>query len=1602
MKKTTTIQFSDAGRKAKQEKENTATTDPTDKPGKKYPRSRVWWKLFDTKPSASPASSTGSGGTDHDNQRPKIGSAIREVNGKFCLVDLHGPPALDIPPPLKIDRATRESRAANRHPFKGLDTRSGSSGYQQRSSAENGNLKAPQPAPSGTSSVYSIEQPAQVPVTQKHTGLRPFGILTGPDKAPDSDKYQGAYPDGDSRAGSAPQKGADSIGPSTASNNVSQMVEHTRLNTHDYVDCVTDVLPDPEVIKPAGSHEGGLLNRRVPTYGSCERLDGVNDVVEEWLDVTTGQGLPWAATPSSTNITNAPAKSAKLSTHPTGISPLGNDSDDDNLSIASFEVSNNAGNTTFSVIQLSDDNLILPQTDVAVDSPTISTFSQRIASGTLFPQFGSDGGDSNSDWHQYVSTMETPNGQNGRVGSWYSEETLWDVNSPPASFDKTSDPKLSSGSGTVHSSLNDVSEILREGSPVTAGSRATSRSQRRGRSRERHRSFDHPADDNRMSNPSCDAATQELIDKLSNDVKVARTKSSSFQTLLQRTSQRYVDAQNENMELKRQMSDLREHQQLLHQTLVSTTEEPPAPEDDKPKSWRFKLLTEENSRLGTQIKNLTVELAGREAEINILLEELNRARVYQQPATPVALNGGGNDSRAARKRSSRRTSGANIASGWRWLRNLLLTMAYTTKMTEQERMMLLKAEAEASGLKMSPVWDFSSSNDTGSSPRKRQTSPEAAEKCMLGSRFAPKPEAQPPQGNPQGKPSKKAQPDHDKREEQNIQSGGQEVLNKRQRQRRNRQARLAAEAAAAAQSVTTNIAAKAKKKDTPAPAKAKAAVNTSNQPKTGPQAATTKATKATGVGNFGGFTRPPPTEPRSMRPGGGLGTANPNAHSAVGFGGSFGGGFGAQNAGPQHGGPGTFAFGGGLTQSTATTGNTGFGGGFGTTAKAVPPAFSNNQTAPPPAFGDKPVAQIGLGASSFNPFADNKKASGIPRQSGVSFSIGPNNPAFNIGSTFALPPKQTGGLKDSIHSFNNHGGFGNSAVPAFGQTTALGAPPQVGQFGAGFGSSANKPFDSQGFGRFSTYTSGGFGNQTASGSGISQGIKAANNQESAGSQPTSKFSFQNSSGGFGNASTPAFGNSQNTVFTANDAGIFGAPQTGGLGMQTPIELTPPIQTPFGSPPVVFNPFLPNTEKDDSDTELLIDLETTTAEPMPPPLLFSIGGRSFTADINKILNGPQRNILDSDPPTPIQKPIVGSATSLAGPGHDYTIKNLENAVREALGRRNYSSSDSSGDSPGFMIRNLMTEEGFQKAWESTVGTEKERLQQMFRILVESDFRRQKAYVRGQIDETDVYIANMDPRERVAIERERLARRRKDNQEKQDRKKLINAEEEYKDNLRRKLQREVGFVGREADLAKPKQTGLQSIHAPSAAAMPIRKTAPEPLQPQKITSALAGHNLGPVKGFGTGFQASTSSGFGPAPATPAAKEQPSALAASRWATAAPKPAVVSKPAPKAGAPSQLAPMSDVETQYLQLRSRALRLGHLADAQITSHNDIAGQGKHSAQCDPSFCAIMEAVVELEMERTRITTEADSLQKMYAIGGSGIMGLGRLNLNGENEGGL
>ncbi|KAK6522398.1 hypothetical protein TWF281_002960 [Arthrobotrys megalospora] len=178
---------------------------------------------------------------------------------------------------------------------------------------------------------------------------------------------------------------------------------------------------------------------------------------------------------------------------------------------------------------------------------------------------------------------------------------------------------------------------------------------------------------------------EEEIRGLRAEVEAARSKTLSFQTILQRTSQRFVDSQNQNEELQRQIADMRDHQKLLYDALVASNErQVDTPYlDQNPESGRntkavegvagmtykdnIDDIIEENKRLKTQVKSLSRELAGREEEVRLLIEEMGNRRAITR-----AEERGDLDSRGRPRGALTDKSASRMGARLKWWRRLLL------------------------------------------------------------------------------------------------------------------------------------------------------------------------------------------------------------------------------------------------------------------------------------------------------------------------------------------------------------------------------------------------------------------------------------------------------------------------------------------------------------------------------------------------------------------------------------------------------------------------------------------------------------------------------------------------------------------------------------------------------------------------------------------------------------------------------------------------------------------------------------------------------------------------------------------------------------------
>ncbi|KAF3226548.1 hypothetical protein TWF106_000289 [Orbilia oligospora] len=181
---------------------------------------------------------------------------------------------------------------------------------------------------------------------------------------------------------------------------------------------------------------------------------------------------------------------------------------------------------------------------------------------------------------------------------------------------------------------------------------------------------------------------EKEIRNLKAEVEAARSKTLSFQTILQRTSQRFVDSQNQNEELQRQIADLRDHQKLLYDALTASNEHRenlPYTSGDPEDSCNGEVLEgatemtynngindiiEENTRLKVQVKSLARELAGREEEVRLLIEEMGKQRgIYRASERANAENK--KDERKDQQATTDK-SASKMAEKLKWWRRFLL------------------------------------------------------------------------------------------------------------------------------------------------------------------------------------------------------------------------------------------------------------------------------------------------------------------------------------------------------------------------------------------------------------------------------------------------------------------------------------------------------------------------------------------------------------------------------------------------------------------------------------------------------------------------------------------------------------------------------------------------------------------------------------------------------------------------------------------------------------------------------------------------------------------------------------------------------------------
>ncbi|EPS35301.1 hypothetical protein H072_11356 [Dactylellina haptotyla CBS 200.50] len=189
-----------------------------------------------------------------------------------------------------------------------------------------------------------------------------------------------------------------------------------------------------------------------------------------------------------------------------------------------------------------------------------------------------------------------------------------------------------------------------------------------------------------------DSLLEDQVRKYKAEAEAAQTKVSFFQTIIQRTSQRFVDMQIENEELHRQITDLRDHQNLLYDALGTK------PVHNKPhmqlSDEQYDRMFEENGILKDQIKRLARELAGAEEEMRVFVDHLRGKKsakgdqIMARFALEALLNSNS---------STNSTEAAEIT--------------LPPSKTENERLALLDLQHQAQNLAMANEWDFSSDSE---------------------------------------------------------------------------------------------------------------------------------------------------------------------------------------------------------------------------------------------------------------------------------------------------------------------------------------------------------------------------------------------------------------------------------------------------------------------------------------------------------------------------------------------------------------------------------------------------------------------------------------------------------------------------------------------------------------------------------------------------------------------------------------------------------------------------------------------------------------------------------------------------------------------------
>ncbi|EWC47737.1 hypothetical protein DRE_02937 [Drechslerella stenobrocha 248] len=381
--------------------------------------------------------------------------------------------------------------------------------------------------------------------------------------------------------------------------------------------------------------------------------------------------------------------------------------------------------------------------------------------------------------------------------------------------------------------------------------------------------------------------------------------------------------------------------------------------------------------------------------------------------------------------------------------------------------------------------------------------------------------------------------------------------------------------------------------------------------------------------------------------------------------------------------------------------------------------------------------------------------SGVNRGTGCHGMIGNPVGRFQHGGFEAahLPPFSGGSFGPSANTAIHFGGFsgnnglysaGNpfhpSIVPMFGQTATFGGPFQTRHFGAGFGGQTN--------GIPSKYNPGGLNAETPCAFG--------NNRGEMGTQLQYPFGFQHN--GLSTTPTVDFSNYASGILTPQVVDGFSSSANADAMVREEIvgdliDLQSPVAGLLGG--AIGNGLSATTVPAQPSVQFVEDLislapDSPVVESSPPPLCFHVGGRYFTADADVILGRQPRGNPNKPPKMPSPKPTIGKFGPFVMPGHENDIENLERTVFTALGRHLPVGTDGTKAFPGTGLLKLISPGEFESAWDCTQGSYPERLQCMFKLLVERDYKHHQDYVWGRIGETHEYVRDMRPHEREVLE------------------------------------------------------------------------------------------------------------------------------------------------------------------------------------------------------------------------------------------------------------